>query len=367
MGADVIKVERPDVGDETRRAPPFVNGLASQFLILNRNKRSLALDLKRPQGREVFLRLVRGADVVAENMRPGTMAELGLAYEDLRPLNPALVYCSISGFGQTGPYRDRGGFDLVAQAMSGILSVTGPPGGPPVKVGVPICDIMAGTLAAHGILSAYIHRLRSGQGQYVDTSLLEAGIFCTFWETTLYFATGKVPRPEGTAHRNTAPYQVLRCQDGSIALGAANPANWERLCRLLGREDLLQDPRFKERPARLQNQQQLAAILEEHFTQRPTAYWVKALAEAGVPAGPVYTIPQVYQHPQVRAREMLVEVDNPHGGKVKNIGIPIKLSLTPGRIRLPPPLLGQHTDEVLQEAGFTPQEVSRLRAEGVVR
>ncbi|MBI4234487.1 MAG: CoA transferase [Chloroflexi bacterium] len=367
MGADVVKVERPDGGDDTRRLAPFVNGVSAAFLIVNRNKRSLALDLKRQEGQEVFRRLARDADILVENFRPGTMERFGLAYPQLRELNPSLIYCSVSGFGQTGPYRDRGGFDLVAQGMSGIMSVTGIPGGPPVKAGVPITDLAAGMLAANGVLVAYIHRLRTGQGQLVDTSLLEAGIALTFWESAIYFATGHAPEPMGSAHRLSAPYQALRCQDKHITLGAANQANWERLCRAIGRPELQADPRFPDPSTRLKHYRELAALLEETLKTKPAAHWLGVLEKAGVPAGPIYDMAEVYADPHVLARGMLAEVEHPHAGRVKNIGIPVKLSETPGSIRCPAPLLGQHTEEVLRQAGFTEGEIARLRECEVVR
>ncbi|HEU5393673.1 MAG TPA: CoA transferase, partial [Candidatus Methylomirabilis sp.] len=247
MGADVIKVERPDGGDDTRRmGPPFITGESAAFLAMNRNKRSLALDLKKEEGRDLFRRLARRADVLVENFRPGTMEKLGLGYEALREIHSGIIYCSVSGFGRTGPYRLRGGFDLVAQGMSGLISCTGHPGGPPTKVGVPISDLNAGMYAAYGILCAYVHRLRTGRGQLVDTSLLEGAIAYTFWESAIFFATGENPEPMGSAHRLNAPYQVFRTKDGSLSVGAATQGTWEALCRAIGRPDLAADSRFRE-------------------------------------------------------------------------------------------------------------------------
>jgi len=364
LGADVIKVERPE-GDESRHFPPFVNGVSAPFMMLNRNKRSLALNLKHPEGRRAFLRLVEGADILVENFRPGTMESLGLGWEDLRKANPRLIYCSITGFGRTGPYSARAGFDLIAQGMSGLMSVTGVPGGPPVKVGVPIADINAGLQAVIGILAAYIHRLRTGEGQRVDTSLLEAGVATTYWESAEYWGTGRVPQPTGSAHRLSAPYQALRCQDGYITVGGASQANWERLCRALRLEHLLQDPRFATGPERLKNREELARILEEVLTRAPVEHWLRVLEEAGVPAGPIYNMAQVYEDPHILARGMKAEVEHPAGGTFPNVGIPIKLSLTPPAIRRRPPLLGEHTEEVLREAGYSPEEIRRMLEEGV--
>ena len=366
MGADVVKVERPGVGDETRHQAPTINGVAAPFLMINRNKRSLVLDLKAPEGQETFRRLVPRFDVVVENFRPGTLEKLGLGYKDLKPLNPSLIYCSISGFGQTGPYRHRGGFDLVAQGMSGIMSVTGIPDGPPVKVGVPITDLAAGMYAANGIMAAYIHRLKTGQGQLVDTSLLEAGVALTFWETGILWATGQSPGPMGSAHRISAPYQALRCQDKLITIGAANQVNWERLCRAIGREELVEDPRFLTDSLRRQHYQELAEELEATLSKRPAAHWLAQLEEAKVPSGPINTMAEVYADPQIQARDMVVELSHPTAGPIKSIGIPVKLSETPASIRRPAPLLGQHSEEVLQENGFSAEEVRRLAEAGII-
>ena len=367
MGADVIKIEKPNGGDDTRRmGPPFTGGWAAGFLALNRNKRSLALNLRDEQGRQVFRRLLADADVVVENFRPGVMERLGLDYAALAQIKPNLVYCSISGFGATGPYRDRGGFDLVAQGMSGLMSITGFPDSPPAKVGVPITDISAGTLAAYGILCAYIHALKTGQGQTVDASLLEAGIAYTIWESALYFAEGEIPGPLGSAHRVSAPYQALRTQDGYINIGAATQATWEQFCRAIGQESLIEDPRFKVPGDRKAREGELAELLELTLSRQTTAYWLELLAQAGVVAGPIYNMEQVYQDPQVRAREMVIDLEDPELGPLHNIGIPVKLSATPGRINRRAPALGEHSEEVLLAAGFSPAEVALLVENGVV-
>ena len=367
MGADVIKIERPNGGDDTRRmGPPYAGGLAAGFLALNRNKRSLALNLQDDRGRQVFRRLLETADVVVENFRPGVMERLGLGYAELVQDRPSLVYCSISGFGGTGPYRNRGGFDLVAQGMSGLMSITGFPDSPPAKVGVPITDISAGTLAAYGILCAYIHALKTGQGQSVDTSLLEAGIAYTIWESALYFAEGEIPGPLGSAHRVSAPYQALRTADGYINIGAATQATWEQFCRALGLENLIEDPKFKIPGDRKARESELAELLESTLSRESTAYWLELLDKAGVVAGPIYNMEQVYHDPQVQAREMLIDLDDPELGILHNIGIPVKLSATPGRIRRRAPALGEHSVEVLQAAGFSEADVADLVNAGVV-
>ena len=368
MGADVIKVEKPDGGDDMRRlGPPFIDGTSASYLAINRNKRGIVLDLRSEEGRKVFRRLAERADVFVENFRPGTLERLGLGYEELRKLKPSLVCCSISGFGQTGPYSERGGFDLVAQGMSGLMSITGTPGGPPVKVGVPIADLTAGMYGAYGILSAYIHRLRTGEGQLVDTSLMEAGMAYTFWESSVYFSTGQVPGPLGSAHRLSAPYQALRTKDGYLNIGGATQLTWERLCHALEREDLIGDPRFATNADRKGREVELAALLEETFSQDTTLHWVDVLGAAGVPCGPIYDMEQVYSDPHVKARDMMVELEDPDLGILKNIGIPVKLSLTPGSIRRRAPNMGEHTEEILLQAGYSAGDVARLREEGAVK
>lgn len=367
MGADVIKIEKPNGGDDSRRmAPPFLNGESAAFLAMNRNKRGLALDLKQAAGVEIFKQLAARADVIVENFRPGTMESLGLGYTALSENHPELIYCSVSGFGQTGPYRERGGFDLVAQGMSGLMSVTGHSGQDPVKVGVPITDLNAGMFAAYGVLTAYIHRLKTGKGQYIDTSLLEGGIAYTVWESAILFATGTIPDALGSAHRLAAPYQAFRTADGFINVGAANQANWEKLCRALERADLANDPRFLDNPSRTLRKQELAAELEKTFITRTMSEWLAQLDEAGVPAGPVYDLQAVYADPQVQARAMRVELEHPRAGTVSHIGIPVKLSETPGQIRRPAPMLGQHTDEILRELAFDEDAIASLREQRVV-
>jgi crotonobetainyl-CoA:carnitine CoA-transferase CaiB-like acyl-CoA transferase len=367
MGADVIKIEKLQGGDDSRAmGPPFMHGESAAFLAMNRNKRSVALNLKSEEGREVFRLLARRSDILVENFRPGTMEGLDLHYEAIQKINPNIIYCSVSGFGQTGPYRRRGGFDLVTQGMSGLISVTGHPGGPPTKVGVPISDLNAGIYAAYGILAAYVHRLKTGEGQFVDTSLLEGAMAYTFWESSIYFASGEIPQPKGSAHRLNAPYQVFTTKDGAISIGAANQSTWGKLCEVLGRWDLREDARFLTNADRVQHYEELSETLQPVFVQRTTAEWLTALEAAGVPAGPIYNMAQVYGDPHVRDRDMVVELEHPVAGKVKNIGIPVKLSVTPGQIRHPAPLLGQHTDEVLRWLGLEPAERARLREHGSI-
>jgi crotonobetainyl-CoA:carnitine CoA-transferase CaiB-like acyl-CoA transferase len=365
LGADVIKVERVPGGDDTRRMNrPSVGGESAAFMAMNRNKRGIALDLKRPEAQAALKRMAARADVLTENYRKGAMDKLGLGYEALNAVNPALIYCSISGYGRTGPYADKGGFDLVAQAMSGLMSVTGEPGGAPVKVGPPVCDINAGILAALGVVSAYVHRLKTGEGQLVDTSLYEAGIHQTYWHSAIYFATGQPPGPSGSAHILSAPYQAFRASDGWLAIGGANQSNWERLARVLGAPQWIDDERFRTNADRMQNLAELTALINEKLGSRAVRDWIVALEAQGVPCGPIQSIADMAAHPQTAAREMVVALEHPRAGSTRALGLPIKLSATPGSLNRPAPVLGQHTREVLAEFGFSPAEIESLYACG---
>lgn len=367
LGADVIKVEKMPGGDDTRRyAEPSVNGESAAFMMMNRNKRGIAVDLKTEGGRRVLKRLAQGADVLTENYRRGALDRLGLGVADLRAINPALIYCSISGYGRTGPSADKGGFDLVAQGVSGLMSVTGEPGRPPVKVGSPVTDLNAGILAALGIVSAYVHRLKTGRGQFVDTSLMEAGIHQTAWQAAIYFATGTPPGPGGSAHVMAAPYQAFPTADGWITIGGANQANWERIARLVGRPELLTDLRFVDNSARMANRETLAALLADALRTRTSAEWLQALDAAGIPAGPINDIAAMADDPQTQARGMVVDLQHPVAGATKALGLPVKLDETPGGIRRPAPVYGQHTREVLRENGFADDEIEALRSEGAI-
>jgi len=368
MGADVIKVEKIPGGDDSRGyAEPSVNGESAAFMAMNRNKRSIAVDLKKEGGKEVVRRLVAQSDVVTENYRKGTMEKLGIGYEALRALNPSLIYCSISGYGRTGPYAEKGGFDLIAQGFAGIMSITGEPGGPPAKSGTSIADINAGILAALGVVSAYVHRLKTGEGQLVDTSLMEAAVQQTYWHSAMFFATGASPGPTGSAHILTAPYQAFPTADGWINVGGANQPNWERIARMLGAPELVDDPRFRTNTDRMANLSELAKVLGALFKRRTTAEWVAELDAAGIPAGPVNTVGDMLADPQVAAREMIVETSHPVAGRTRALGLPIKFSATPGGVRRPAPVFGQHTREVLAEAGFDGNDIERLLREGAVR
>lgn len=365
MGADVIKVEKPNGGDDTRRmGPPFLEKESVAFLAMNRNKRSVVLNFKEPGGVEVMKKLVEDADIVIENYRTGTMDRLGLGYEDLKATNPGIIYCSISGFGRTGPYAKRGGFDLVAQGMSGLMSFTGMAGSPPVKVGVPIADMNAGMYATYGILTAYINKLRKGEGQYLEVSLLEAAIAYTVWESSSYFATGVVPGPLGSSHRLSAPYQALKTKDGHINIGAPNQSNFERFASALGRVDLIQREEFSDNANRLINRKSLEVELEKSLLEKTSEEWLELMEEAGVPAGPIFNVSEVWADEQVQSRDMEISLEHPTAGAVRNIGLAAKLYGTPGRITMPAPVLGQHTREVLLDTGYDADEVNALIESG---
>lgn len=368
MGADVVKVEKIPGGEDARRMlPPAIGDEAAAFLMMNRNKRGMAVDLKNPAGRKALLRVLEDADVLIENYRRGTMEKMGLGYETLHALNPRLIYCTISGFGRTGPYADRGGFDLVAQGMSGLMSITGEgPGRPPMKAGSPVTDITAGILACVGILAALYARQSSGKGQLVDTSLFEAGIMHTYWQSAICFATGIPPGAMGSAHPLNAPYQAFRTADGWITVGAANQGNWLRLLEALGAQHLANDPRFALNQGRMGHLPELTEELTRYFEKETSAVWLERLEKAGVPAGPVLDVKQMHVDPQALAREMIVETTHPSAGRVKSIGLPIKFSDTPGSVTQPAPRFGQHTRDVLREHGFSDAEIDQLAASGVV-
>ena len=366
LGADVIKVEPPGGGDQTRGAMGFkMKGDDSLgFLNMNRNKRSLTLNLKSPAGKAVLLRLVEQADILIENYRPGAMRRLGLGYDVLKEINPRLIYTSISGFGQTGPWADRPGFDLMAQAMSGVMSVTGYPGGPPVKAGVPVADIGCALFAIYATLSAYIGAKTSGLGQHVDAALFDSAMAFSIWDICDYWGTGVEPQPLGTSNKMTAPYQAMACSDGYFVMGANNQKLWHKLCALIGRPELLADERFTTISLRLANRPALEQELERTFRQQPKDYWVGTLLDAGIPAGPILTYPEAFGSEHAKARGMRMEIDHPVEGKVPNIGFPVKLSGTPQQVRRHPPLLGEHNDEVLAELGIGAAERAELEANG---
>jgi crotonobetainyl-CoA:carnitine CoA-transferase CaiB-like acyl-CoA transferase len=366
MGARVIKVE-PPAGDSTRSMAGARGSDSPAFNAVNRGKLGIVLDLQEARGREVFTRLARTAEVLIENYRPGVMAKLGLDYETLRKQNPRLVYGSISGHGQTGPWSNKGGFDLIAQGLSGVMSVTGRPNEAPVKAGIPLTDLGAGLFALIGILAALRHRDQTGQGQHVDTSLVDSGLALSVWEVTDYFSSGQVPGPLGSAHRMTAPYQAFKCSDGYITIGAANDRNFAKLARLLGHHEWLTDPRFIADHQRVAHREELAGLIEAVTVREPRAHWIAELEKAGVPCGPILDYEDALTTPQAMAREMTVDVEHPTLGKLRTLGTPIKMSATPLNPRRRGPMLGEHTDDVLQWAGYSTDEIEQLRYSGAVR
>jgi crotonobetainyl-CoA:carnitine CoA-transferase CaiB-like acyl-CoA transferase len=367
MGADVVKVEKLPGGDDARGyREPRVNGVSAPFMILNRNKRGIALNLKHEQGRDILLRMVKQADVLTENYRRGTLEKLGLGYDTLSKVNPGLIYCAVSGYGRDGPYGDKPGFDLIAQGFSGLMSITGEPGGPPAKTGNSIADINAGILAVTGITAAYVHKLKTGEGQVVDTSLIEAAVQQTYWQAAIYFATGESPGPTGSAHLLAAPYQAFRASDGWVNIGGANQGNWERIAIALGHPEWRDDPRYATNTARIENREQLVAAMNDIVATRSKAEWIAVFDAAGVPAGPVHTIGEALTHPQTLARGMVVDLEHPQAGPTKALGSPIHFSKTPTRIDRPAPMLGEHSRELLREYGYSDAEIDGFLAAGVI-
>ena len=368
MGADVIKIEKVPSGDDTRHmVPPKIEDESAAFLMMNNNKRGMALDLKTEGGRTILRRLINTADVLVENFAPGVMERLGFGYEDLRKDNPELIYCSLSGFGRTGPYQRRRGFDLVAQAMSGIMSFTGERSdGPPVKCGAPLSDITAGLLAAMGILAAYSHRLKTGQGQWVETSLFEAALVQTYWQSAIALATGVSPRAMGSAHPLNAPYQAFEASDGWIVVGGANQKNWQRMLEALGAPELAEDARFLTGADRMAHLKELESELGKLFRTKPVTFWLGLLEEKGVPCGPVYDMLQALADPQTLAREMVVTVNHSNVGPVKTLGFPVKFSATPGKVRYGAPAYGEHSREILREYGFDERQIEAFEHERAI-
>ncbi len=365
MGARVIKVE-PPAGDSTRAMAGARGNDSAAFNAVNRGKLGMVLDLTKEKGRAVFTRMARGADILVENYRPGVMGRLGLDYAALSAENPRLIYASISGHGQTGPWASKGGFDLIAQGLSGIMSVTGAPDGPPVKAGVPITDLGAGLFALIGILGALHHRAQSGRGQHIDTSLVDAGLALSVWEVTDYFTSGQVPGPLGSAHRMTAPYQAFRCADGHITVGAANNRNFAKLAELLGHAEWITDSRFSTDHVRVRHRTELAALIDAITATAPRAEWLERLDAAGIPCGAILNYQDALTTPQALAREMTVDVDHPTLGRLRTLGTPIKMSATPLNPRGRGPMLGEHTDAVLAEMGYSGDEIEQFRYAGVV-
>ena len=365
LGADVVKVEPPG-GDSTRQMPGAVGTDTPAFNAVNRGKRSIVVNLKTPQGRDIVTRVALASDILVENYRPGVVDSLGLGYEALSSNNPRLIYASVSGYGQTGPSRQKGGFDLIAQGVSGIMSVTGNPGGPPVKAGIPLTDLGAGLFAVVGILAALEHRHRTGAGQRIDTSLVDSGVALSVWEATEYFSGAGVPAALGSAHRMNAPYQAVRCADGYITLGGANERIFRRICDVLGHPEWTTDPEFADNASRVRHREALAARIEGITTSRPRDHWLALFEANDIPCGPINDYSQVFADAQVRARDMVVDVEHPTLGWIRSLGSPIKMSVTPPDVHGRAPLLGEHTDLVLGELGLSAAEISALRAAGAV-
>lgn len=368
LGAEVIKVERPGAGDDTRAwGPPFAAGESAYYLCANRNKKSITVNLKSADGQEIIRRLACVSDVLVENFKVGELAQLGLGYERLRELNPELVYCSITGYGQSGPDKDLPGYDFIIQGRGGVMSITGAPDGEPMKVGVAIVDITAGLFAASAIQAALLARARTGRGQAIDIALLDAQVAWLANVASNYLVSGRPPGRFGNAHPTIVPYQTFQARDGSFCLAVGNDGQWRELCRVLGCPALADDPRFATNPARVQHRDVLVPALQEIFLTKDVNYWLRELTPAGVPCGPVQTIDQVFADHQVLARDMVWTVPHPTAGTVRLPGSPLKLSETPVTCRTPPPLLGEHTDQVLTSLlGYAPQEIARLRAEGAI-
>lgn len=368
LGAEVIKIEKINGGDDTRQMGPYVNGESSCFFQVNRNKKGIALNLKDEKGRELFYKLAKTADIVVENFRPGVTKSLKVDYETIKEINPGVIYCSVSGYGQTGPYAKKGGFDLVMQGMTGIMSMTGEPGGKPSRTGTAIYDVGAGITATYAILAAYINKQNTGKGQFVDVSLAESGLPWFVWEAAAFFAEGTIPEPTGSRHRVSAPYQAMKTKDGYIMLGCANQKTWERFCQgVVNKPEWIEDPRFKTNTDRRKNVDELEQAIEDILLIENAEVWLRKCEKAGVPAGPINNFAEAMEDPHFQARDMVQEVNHPVIGNMKTIGIPTKFSETPGEIKSAAPVFGQHTDEVFSSLGLSKQDLEALRNSGVVK
>ena len=367
MGARVIKLEQPGKGDDTRGwGPPFQNGESAYFMSINRNKESLTLNLKHPDGRRTLEQLIERADVLVENFRPGTLERMGLGYADLSDAHPALVYCSVSGFGHTGPRRHQPGYDAVMQGEGGLMSITGSGDGPAYRLGVAIADIVSGMFAAHGIAMALLARHRTGRGQFVDVGMLDSVAALLTYQAGIYFATDTAPRRMGNRHPTIVPYETLEAADGELVVAVGNDQLWRKFCEVTGLTDLTDDPRFATNQDRVQQHDTLRPLLVERLQTRPAAAWIEALTATGIPCGAVRDLAQVFADPQIIERAMVIALEHPIAGAIRALGVPAKLSDTPGSVRTPPPVLGQHTDGILAELGLSGDEIGKLRANGAV-
>ncbi len=366
MGADVVKVEEPELGDETRSWTPFWNDVSTQFLSFNRNKRSISVDLKRQEGVNIVLELAAKADVMVESFRTGALDRMGLGYEAVRQVNPDIIYCSVSGYGRTGPLADKPGYDLIIQAYSGLMNLTGEPDGMPLRVGFSLVDLFTGMMAYGSIMTALWHRANTGEGQWIDTSLLDGQVSTLSYHATRYLGTGEDPERMGSGHPSLVPYQSFPTSDGYFILGCANQGLWERMCRAIGRTDLLEDPRFITNTHRVKHRSHCVDLLSDIFRAGPTEHWVNLITDAGVPCGPINRVSQVVNDPQVLARNMIVDIPHPQVPDLRIPNSPFKLTATPPSARRHPPLLGEHNEEVLTEAGFSPARIAELRENGVI-
>ena len=368
LGAEVIKIEKTPFGDDTRNfLPPDIKGESAAFMMMNRNKKGIALNLKDKDGIEIFKRMIKNSDVVLENFRKGTLDKLGVGYDVISKINPKIILCEISGYGRTGPYSDKGGFDLVAQGMSGLMSITGESKEkPPMKVGAPITDITAGLLAASGILAAIIHRNKTGEGQKVDTSLFEAGIVHTYWQSAIAGATGESPGPLGSAHPLTAPYQAFKTKDKWITIGASNQNTWLKLIKAIDREDLQENEKFSSNLNRKKNLTELVEILTIVLSKKTSLEWLKIFDDNGFPCGPINSITDMFEDPQTIDRQMILEVDNKKAGKSKAIGMPIKFSKSKTEKSKGAPNLGEHTKEIMINFGYKEKEIEDFYSRKII-
>ncbi|RLF93497.1 CoA transferase [Thermococci archaeon] len=366
MGADVIKIERPGKGDDSRAwGPPFIEGESAYFLSINRNKKSITLNLKSEKGKEILFKLIKISDVLIETNRPGVMEKLGLSFEEVKNVNPKIVYCSISGFGQTGPYKLRPGFDQVIQGMGGLMSITGEENRPPIKVGVAITDVGAGMYAAIGILAALLRRDKTGKGEYIDVSMLDGTISWLTYQSGRYFASGEVPKPMGSGHPLIVPYQAFKTKDIYINIAVGNDSLWRKFCETIGL-NIADDPKFSTNAKRVENKEELIKILNEILSKKTGKEWLEILNKAGIPCGPIYKLNDIFSDRHVLSREMVSEIEHPKAGKIKLTGVPIKFKNSPGKIRLHPPLLGENNFEILEEIGYKKEEIEKFREEGVI-